>query len=244
MNRRLGILSMLRYSKDLYVLMSDYTRMPYVYCAPDTYDDEIFLYFREDDARFAAKKMDDSGEPVYLSRITEGARLYFFTTLYTMDVNALLVDRGLATETFLNLSDLVIRPKTEELPPGKLRIENPQLHLTALYFVQEYRKNPGRRLTEELLELNEEMMANFRKGTYLVAAQGTHGLAIVRQNNGHIYQVVFTDYQEFHKFNSGGEYRMAVLEGSEAMDHLPEDSSGVVLNPSGINLLLDISGRK
>ena len=56
MNRRLGILSMLRYAKELYVIMSDYTRMPYVYCAPNTYEDEVFLYFREEDARFAAKK--------------------------------------------------------------------------------------------------------------------------------------------------------------------------------------------
>lgn len=244
MNRRLEILSMLRYSKELYAVMSDYTRMPYVYCTPDTYDDEIFLYFREEDARFAAKKMDDSGEPVYLSKIEEKARLYFFTSLYTMGVDALLVDKGFPTETFLRLSDLVTRPKTEDLPPGKLRIENPQLHLTAMYFIQEYRKNPGRRMTKELLELNEEMMAHFHKGRYIVAAQGRHGLAILRQNNGYIYQLLFTDFQEFHKFNVDGEYRMAVVEGDTIMEQLPPESSGVALNPSGINLLLNITGKK
>ncbi len=244
MNRRLGILSMLRYAKELYVIMSDYTRMPYVYCAPNTYEDEVFLYFREEDARFAAKKMDDSGEPIYLSKIEERSRLYFFTALYTMGIDALLVDRWLQTETFLKLSDLVTRPKTEDLPPGKLRIENPQLHLTSMYFLQEYRKNPGRRMTKELLELNEEMMAHFHKGRYLVAAQGRQGLAILRQNSGHIYQLLFTDFQEFHKFNADGEYRMAVLEGGDIAEQLPPESSGVVLNPSGINLLLDITGRK
>lgn len=244
MNRRLGILSMLRYSKELYAIMSDYTRMPYVYCAPDTYDDEIFLYFSEEDARFAAKKMDDSGEPVYLSKIEERARLYFFTALYTMGIDALLVDRWLQTETFLKLSDLVTRPRTEDLPPGKLRIENPQLQLTAMYFIQEYRKNPGRRMTKELQELNEEMMAHFHRGTYLVAVQGKQGVAILRQNNGYIYHLLFTDVQEFHKFNVDGEYRMAVLEGGDIAGQLPPESSGVALNPSGINLLLDITGKK
>ena len=40
--------------------------------------------------------------------------------------------------------------------------------MTALYFAQEFRRG---RDTEELKELNEEMLAHFRRGKYIVAVQ-------------------------------------------------------------------------
>ena len=45
------ILGQLRMTEALYVLMSDFTRMPFVECSEENYDDEVFVYFQEEDAK-------------------------------------------------------------------------------------------------------------------------------------------------------------------------------------------------
>ena len=64
----------------------------------------------------------------------------------------------------VQLDELIRRPDGDHLPEGQIRIENPELHLTALYFAQEFRKKREGGITEELKELNEEMLAHFRRG--------------------------------------------------------------------------------
>lgn len=44
------ILKKMRESEAIYVLMSDCTRLPFVVCDPETYDDEVFIFFSEQDA--------------------------------------------------------------------------------------------------------------------------------------------------------------------------------------------------
>ena len=47
-----SVLKKLRESDAIYVLMSDCTRMPFVVCDPETYDDEVFVFFSEEDDFF------------------------------------------------------------------------------------------------------------------------------------------------------------------------------------------------
>ncbi|MEI3219357.1 MAG: hypothetical protein V8S08_06665 [Lachnoclostridium sp.] len=58
-------LEKLRNAEAVYVIMSNCTRLPYVMCDPDTYDDEILLYYTEEEA----KKTADS----FLKRKKTGA---------------------------------------------------------------------------------------------------------------------------------------------------------------------------
>ena len=50
-NQKIETLNKLRTVEAIYVLMSSCTRMPYVVCDPETFDDEILLYHREEDAK-------------------------------------------------------------------------------------------------------------------------------------------------------------------------------------------------
>ena len=61
------------------------------------------------------------------------------------------------------LSHLIKRTSNQELEEGKERVENPQMHLTALYLMQELRRNPSAGMTDEMKEWNEEMMAAFQR---------------------------------------------------------------------------------
>lgn len=58
-----------------------------------------------------------------------------------MGVNALAVNVGTEEEIRVQLEQLVVRKNKEELPDGKKLIENPELHLTAMYLMQEMHRN-------------------------------------------------------------------------------------------------------
>ena len=45
------VLNQLRNAKEIYVIMSLCTKMPYVVCDKETFDDEVLLYFKEEDIR-------------------------------------------------------------------------------------------------------------------------------------------------------------------------------------------------
>ena len=78
------------------------------------------------------------------------------------------VNKGTQIETVVQLDELIRRPDGDHLPEGQIRIENPELHLTALYFAQEFRKKREGGITEELKELNEEMLALSAGGNILL----------------------------------------------------------------------------
>ena len=50
-------LAALRNPGELYVVMSAVTKLPFVKCDDETYDDEIFLYYRVEDAKEKAQEL-------------------------------------------------------------------------------------------------------------------------------------------------------------------------------------------
>ena len=157
------VLNELRNAKDVYVLVSRCTRMPYVVCDPETFDDEILVYFREEDVKKEGARMIEEKNPIQIVRVEENQRLRFYANLYTMGVNSILVDKGLESETLIQLTELVTRPDPSKLPKGQILVENPGLHLTALYFMQEVRKQKLEKLTDELKEMQEEILADYSR---------------------------------------------------------------------------------
>ena len=60
-NQKIETLNKLRTTEAIYVLMSSCTRMPYVVCDPETFDDEILLYYTEAEAKEEAMKLQKEG---------------------------------------------------------------------------------------------------------------------------------------------------------------------------------------
>ncbi len=132
-------LAALRHPGELYVIMSAATKMPFVFCDEETYDDEVFLYYRLEDAKNKAKELDDRKYKTGVGKLSENVLLGFYTSLYTMGVNCLAVNAGTDTAINIQLPDLVVRKNQTE--DGKKLLENPELHLTALVFYAGAEKN-------------------------------------------------------------------------------------------------------
>jgi len=156
-----------------------------------------------------------------------------------MGVNCIKMNQGTSQEVAVQLGELVRRPEADKLPQGQVRIENPELHLTALYYMQELRKRRDGG-TDQLKELNEELMAHFKEGRYIVAVQEGKGIPML-QKEGKVYQPLFTDFQEFQKFNKEKKFKTAVVEAGKITEFLSSQAVGVVINPMGVNLLLNIA---
>lgn len=236
-------LYLVRTAEVVYAILSDCTRMPYVACDAETFDDEVFLFLDETAARNEALGLIHAGNPVRIAKVDRKNRLSFCVSLCPMGVNSLLVDKGTENEVLVQLSDLIKRPEGDTLPNGKKLVENQAFHLTALYFAQVFRKNNERQVSGELEELNEEMMAHFNKGKYIIAVQDKEILPILKQQDGHIYQPIFTDIQEFQKFNRENKFHPGVIEIGKLTGILSKDAVGVVVNPFGVNIKMDMKRK-
>ena len=196
-------LAALKNPGELYVVMSAVTKLPFVKCDDETYDDEIFLYYREEDAKAKAKDLLEEKYLAAVAKLEDKQLLPFYTSLYPMGVNCLAVNYGTDTQISIQLSDLVVRKNQEQLSNGKKILENPSLQLTSIYFMQEMRRQAKPQPTEELKELQEELLAHYSKGSFIVAIQEDRQIPVLKLKNGDIYQPIFTDLMEFQKFSKG-----------------------------------------
>ena len=227
-------------NKEFFVLMSACTRAPYVQCDAETFDDEVLLFFEEERAKEKGKALAEEQIPVNLTRLESKQMLTFFTTLYTMGVNAVRLDLPEGSAS-LQLEEVVKKRDQKEMPDGTVWIENPQMHLTALYFAQELRKPAKPDTQQRLLELQEELGADFQKGSFLFALNNDgKGTPMVKLKNGMKYQPVFTDVIEFHRFNREQKFRPVVVEAKNLLKVLDKDATGVILNFAGVNLPLAV----
>lgn len=231
-------------AETLYAMMSLCTRMPYVECDGETYDDQIFVYFEENDAKDAAQKLLDKKIPVKLFKLEKGAILPFFVNLFPMGVNCVVVNRGVKGAVAIQLHEMLNRPSDANLTEGKMRVENQALQLTALYYVQEIRRMPGQQDREDLKELYEEMLSHFQKGKYIIAArEEDSGIPLLKQPNGDLFHPVFTDIQEFQKFcvlNKNEKFKTGIIEAKNIIHILAPNAKGIAINPMGVNVMLQM----
>ena len=78
----------------IYVLMSDCTKMPFVACDPETYDDEIYIFFGEEDAKKEGQRIVAKKNPLRVIKVEQKFLLSFYASLLPMGVNAITVDKG------------------------------------------------------------------------------------------------------------------------------------------------------
>lgn len=242
--QRQEVLAHLRNAKELFVIISLHTKMPFVFCDPETFDDEVLLYKTEKEAQKGGKLLLAQKDPVNIAKLENRHLLSFYSNLFTMGVNALAVNKGLEDEIHLQLGELVKRPDMDNLPDGKKWVENPQFHLTALYFMQQMRKGPKQQMTEEMKEMQEELLVDLQRGKFLVAVEPDKGLPVLKQKDGSVFQPIFTDPDEFRKFNRENKYRTAVIEYAKIPDILAPEAKGVIVNPVGVNVPFNIARPK
>ena len=243
MNRKISTLEKLKTAEAVYVLLSRITNLPYVECDPETYDDQIFLFYSEENARKGADRFLKEKAPLQIIKVEKKSFLMFYTSLYPMGVNCIVVDDGAPMRIAIQLEELVRRVSPDQLPKGQILVENPQFHLTAIYYIQKVRNNQAGRWKKEAEELHEEMLAHYREGYYISAKSENGSMPLLRKKDGLVLQPLFTDLQEFAKFqraNKGMKLQNFIVSEKNFLKFLVKEASGIVINPFGISLVLQV----
>lgn len=229
----------LQTAKELYVIMSACTKMPFVFCDPETCDDEVFLYETEDDIKREAKRFLDDKQPVQIAKIENKTFLTFYGSLFTMGVNCIVLNGYMEKEVRVQVAEMVKKPGSNN-PEKTPWIENPSFHLTALYFMQEVRRQKLTEIPEDLKEMLNEIQVNYERGTFLMAYSDQNGVPLVKLPNGDAYQPIFTDLYEFKKFNGNNQFKAAAVAATKIPNLLAKEAKGVIANPFGVGFQIPI----
>ena len=237
--------------KEMIVVFCAYTNMPFVTCEPETFNDQVWIFDNEKLLQDFAKPYTDKKILLKGLKYPNKNFLGFFSMLYSIGVNELVFVSESGRET-IELEDLVRRPDYSKLPKEQQPIQNEQLQLTGIYFMQEASRPIPNEEKENLKELEEEFAANLVKSRYIVPIELLDGpesdneklknrkykLPILKNKNEEIMQPIFTDPMELAKFNKDNKFKALAIPFTDLSKILVKDSKGFMLNPGGFHIAL------
>lgn len=227
------------------MILSRVTRQPFVICDPETFNDQVWIFESKEDLEKEAKPLAERKNPVAAIKVENKSFLHFYTTLYTLGVNSVVFyEKDKKTE--IELVDIVKKPDFSALPKEKQPVFNPQLQLSGIYFMQELRRGVETKEKEGIVQLEEEFAANLVRSRYLVAVQqpkegedrNNMQIPYVQNQNGDIFQPVFTDPEEFRKFNKEQKLQAFAVEFTNLEQIMIPAAKGFVVNPLGFNAIV------
>lgn len=228
----------------IFVAYSQATKLPYVTCAEETYNDQAWFFAEEETLKaFGKKKLDNK---ILLMGMKYEKKDFpkMYGLLFSVGVNSLVWNNG-TEETEVELTSIVRQPDLSKLEPEKRPLINSTLQLSGIYFMQELRRPIAKEEHGNLRELEEELIANLRKAEFLVAMAPSEedpakvNIPYLKNKEGKILQPVFSDVMEYEKFAKGKKMRIAKLPFAKLPEIMIPQAEAMVINPLGFNLLLN-----
>lgn len=237
-----------------FVLISQLTHMPYVECDDETGNDCVFFFSEEEKAKAAsADFLNKKGIRVGVVKMSKANIKGFVSSLYGLGINMVVLEEDERIEMPLEL--LAAAPESTKLKNSNVPLINPEMQLTALYFLQEARRQIIRSDEDKkhLRELEEEMAVNLFRSTFILAADITTEpearpdgkknlkLPMVKTKDGASFVPMYTDMAEFQKMNArfrDMKFRLIPVAYQDFTKFVPPMAKGVVINPSGFDLVL------
>ena len=240
--KKIEVLQKLQKMEAFYVLFSRGTNNPFIICDPDTYNDQVWIFEENKDLEEMAKPLIENKNALAAIKVENKSFLHFFTTLISIGVNAVMfVEKERKTE--FDLEEIIRKPDYSNLPEKERPLLNPQMQISAIYFMQELRRGVKMEEKPTLKELEEEMAANLVKSKFLLAVEaGQEGeqmqVPYIKDKEGNVFQPVFTDPGAFSKFNGKKKFRAVMVDFKNMKKVVIPDAVGIVVNPQGFNLIV------
>ena len=242
--------------EETYILFAGSTRLPFVECDPEEFDDQVHVYAQEEAAKEAVNEYAKEQMPLGVVKFEKAQLPAFFTSLHPLGIN-MVVFHDEAGITRIP-TDQIVQLNPKLLEQTEVPMINAALQLTVIYFLQELRrpnqKKDDMERAKKLQELEEEMIADLVRSKFIVALDVTKvegeldpkkpnpnvQIPFVKTPNGDAFQPIFSDVFEFQKFNRNPQVklRMAAVPFDKMLPALIPQAKGFVLNPQGVNLIL------
>ena len=230
--------------ENIYVAYSQVTKLPYVTCGEETFNDQVWFFADEEGVKEFGKKKAE--EKILLMGMKYEKKDFprIYGLLFSIGVNSVVWNRG-DEQIEIDLDKIVREPDLSKLPEEKRPLMNPTLQLSGIYFMQELRRPVEKEERHNMREKEEELLANLKRSEFLVAMNPPGddpkkiSLPYLKNKDGKIFQPVFSDVLEFEKFGRGKKLRVAKLPFAKLSGIMMDQAEAIVVNPMGINLLLN-----
>ncbi|MFI3238490.1 MAG: SseB family protein [Lachnospiraceae bacterium] len=240
-------------AESIYVIYSQITKMPYVSCHEETFDDFIYIYFDSEKAKAHAMKLNEEKIPTAVIKCEEAKVLLFLADLRFMGINAMcFVDEE---EVMIQHKELLTFPEETEETIKKKPVDNPSLHLSILYLMQEVRRPIEKEKKVNVAHLEEETSANIYKGKFLLPVQAQTGetptegqevktsVMLLKNDKDEMFVPLLTDFPELRKFLKDKNSQVVVANFEGVMKVIKgSTTAGVVINPASSNVVLNKLG--
>ena len=140
----------------IYVTFSQITKLPYVECDPETFDDQVYMFTEEEAAKEFAKSYVEKNTPLLTVKVLRKQMPNFYMGLYAEGVNMVIFHEGDQTRR-IELEQIFPKPDMEKMNKQHLPVLNPGVQLTVVYFLQELRKPNQRRDDAERMQHLREL---------------------------------------------------------------------------------------
>lgn len=237
------VIKELQNRENVFVAYSQATKLPYVTCDEETYNDQAWIFATEEGIKEFGKKLLDDKILLMGMRYDKKDFPRLYGTLYAVGINSVVWVDG-EEKLEIELPEIARQADMSKLEPEKRPLLNPTLQLSGMYFMQELRRPVEKEERKNLHELEEELLANLRKSEYLMAMEVNENepekvnIPYLKDKKDQILQPIFTDVMEYEKFAKGKKMRIAKLTFAKLQDVLMEQAFGYVVNPMGFNLVL------
>ena len=230
------------------------SRMPFLYCDPVTYADQVWIFSDEDGlkefaGRFAGKKILLQGALIKKAQFTG-----FFGSLLHIGVTEIVFTENGASVP-IPIDQFVMFKDMSAIPEALRPLENPQLMLTGIYMMQEITRKVPMEEKEDLNDLQEEFLVNLARSRFLVPVQVKAGPGTIAEKlqkkqfafveltmkNKDRYRPIFADNMEFQKFaQNKKDIQVISIPFAGLKPALPKSAKGYILNPNGCQIVLQI----
>ena len=154
---------------EIFVAYSQATKLPYVICDQESFNDQVWVFATEEEIKaFGKKKLEDK---ILLMGMKYEKKDYprFYGTLYAIGVNSVVWVDG-ENQIEVELTRIARQADFSQLEPKKQPLFNSTLQLSGIYFMQELRRPIKKEeRTVNLREMEEELIVNLKKSEFLVA---------------------------------------------------------------------------
>ena len=228
----------------VFVAYAQTTRLPYVTCGEETYNDQVWFFADEESVKeFGKKKLE---EKVLLMGMKYEKKDFpkMYGLMFAIGANSVIWNNG-TEEIEIDLERIVRKPNLSQVEPAKRPLINSTLQLSGIYFMQELRRPVAKEEHKNLRELEEELIVNLKKSQFLVAMEVDKenpkkiNIPYLKNKEGQILQPVFSDVMEYEKFARGKKFRLAKIPFAKLPEILNTQAEAMVFNPLGFNLILN-----
>lgn len=227
------------------------TKMPFVICDPETYNDEVWIFDSEEALKPFVEKYAEQKYIIRGAKLEQKQLLPFLGSLYALDVNEVVFVEGESVNR-LPLDSLAKRRDLSSVPLHRQPVENPSLQLSGLYFMQEFTRQVPKEEKSGLSALDEEFSVNIARACYLIAVLPLDGpeplgekikskkyaLPLLTLKNESKYIPIFSDQLEYEKFRRGQKFVELTVPFAGLPQYLSKEANGFMLNPMGFSMLI------